>query len=70
LPDFYVLNVSDWKRLVKKIVSRRTDGAKINKENTVYWEPWDGSPKGWVGCAINLSHIGKFKDCWPSNEQP
>jgi hypothetical protein len=65
LPDFYVLDVSAWKTVVKRIVKDRTDGAKINNENTVYWEPWDGHPKGWVGCAINVSQIERYKDCWP-----
>lgn len=67
LPDFYVLDVRAWKSVAKGIVKARTDGAKINNENTVYWDPWDGSPKGWVGCAINVSQIEKYKDCWPEH---
>ncbi len=66
LPDFYVLDVAAWKKVVKKIVKGRTDGAKINEENTVYWEPWDSNPKGWVGCAINVSQIKDYKNRWPT----
>lgn len=65
LPDFYVLDVANWKKVAKRFVSNRDDGAKLSKENTVYWDPWDGSPKGWVGCAINVSNISEYKDCWP-----
>ncbi len=66
LPDFYVLNVANWKKVVKKIVKGKTDGAMINEENTVYWAPSDAS-KGWVGCYIKVSQIKEYKDCWPEH---
>lgn len=66
LPDFYVLDVPQWKKLVKEIARSKSDGAKVNKENTLYWEPWEGNSKGWKGCSISISHVEKFKDCWPS----
>ncbi len=68
LPDFYVLDVPAWKRIAKKIVKEKNDGAKINKENTVYWEAYEGQPKGWVGCAVSLSHVTEYKNKWPEHE--
>lgn len=64
-PDFYVLGVDQWKKVVKSITeSPRGAKSKIDKENTVYWDPWVGHPKGWQGCAINVSDIAAFKDAW------
>lgn len=69
-PDFYVLGVNQWKTVVKSIAnSPRGDKSKINKENTLYWEPWDGHPKVWEGCAINVRDIVAYRDAW-SNASP
>ena len=65
LPDFYVLDVDAWRSVTKRIIKKRTDGAKVNDENTVYWPPSPGYPKGWTGCAISASQVQKYKDCWP-----
>ncbi len=59
LPDFYILDVPKWKKLVKTIVETRNNNAQINEENTVYWGDWKG-------CSIKLSDIKKYKDCWPT----
>jgi hypothetical protein len=64
-PDFYVLNVKNWKKVVSAIRKKKNDGAKIDKENTLYWEPWEGNSKGWRGCSINVKDIEKYKECWP-----
>ena len=68
LPDFYVLNVPAWKKLVQSIAKNKTDGAKIDNKNTLYWEAWENNPKGWRGCAISPSQVLKYKDCWPTQE--
>ncbi|UAA37519.1 hypothetical protein KIH87_12435 [Paraneptunicella aestuarii] len=65
LPDFYVLDVKSWKSVAEGIVASKSDGAKLNSENTVYWDPYEGQPKGWKGCSISLSHVEKYKNRWP-----
>ncbi len=64
-PDFYILNVNEWKRVATSIVANKTDGAYLNEENTVCWEPWENHPKGWTGCSISLKHVEQYKDNWP-----
>ena len=64
-PDYYVLTVQDWKKVVKKLKRKLRGGAKIDKTNTLYWDPWKGNPKGWKGCAISVKDIQGYKDCWP-----
>lgn len=68
LPDFYILDVPSWRKLVRSIV-KKTNGAKIDEENTLYWDPWEGHPNGWRGCGIKPSQISKYKDCWPELAQ-
>lgn len=64
-PDYYVLTVENWKKVVKKL-KREKDGAKIDKTtNTLYWEPWKGYDKVWKGCAISVNDVQEYKDCWP-----
>lgn len=67
-PCFYVLTVSDWINVIKKIAKEKP-GAKVDKNtNTVYWEPWSKtSPNGWKGCSIRPKYIEKFKDNWPTS---
>lgn len=64
-PDYYVLTVEDWKKIVRKLKKEKY-GAKIDKKtNTLYWEPWDGYDKVWKGCSVSVKDVHEYKDCWP-----
>ncbi|NTV95364.1 MAG: hypothetical protein HGA75_08085 [Thiobacillus sp.] len=66
-PDFYVLNVAQWKTLVKKLQKSKSGNGKIDKTtNTLYWDPWEGNDKGWKGCAVTVKDVVGFRDCWPA----
>lgn len=65
-PDFYVLEVADWKKVVKALQKKKGGGAKIDTENTLYWEPWKSAPKGRKGCSVNVSDVQSYKDNWPT----
>ena len=64
-PDYYVLSVEDWKQVVKELKVKKGGGAKIDKTNTLYWEPWKGNPNGWKGCPVTVKDVVEYKDCWP-----
>jgi hypothetical protein len=64
-PDFYVLRVNDWKKVIKKIQKERGRDAKIDNENTLCWKACKGSPKGWRGCAIKIADVEAYKESWP-----
>ena len=64
-PDYYVLAVDDWKKVTKKLMRKKGQGAKIDETNTLYWDPWKGYPKGWRGCPISVAEAREYKDCWP-----
>jgi len=64
-PDYYVLAVEDWKKVVKKVKRRIGKGGKIDKTNTLYFDPREKYPKGWKGCAIPVKDVQQYKDCWP-----
>jgi hypothetical protein len=69
MPDFYVLTVSEWVGLLKKIQTRhRSKGENCHldpKTNTLVWPPWEGHPKGWSGCVVRVEEVAPFKDKWP-----
>lgn len=67
-PDFYILNVKQWIKVVNEIAESKEDGAKVDETNTLYWDPWEGNVKGWRGCSISLKHIEKYKEKWPSQQ--
>lgn len=64
-PDFYVLDVSQWETIVKKL--QKSKGGKIDKENTLYWEPYEGNEKGWKGCQVTVKDVEEFRDRWPKS---
>jgi hypothetical protein len=64
-PDYYVLTVKDWKKVVKKLKDKFNDGGKIDRTNTLYWGPWKGNPKGFRGCPVSIQDVKAYKDRWP-----
>jgi hypothetical protein len=65
-PDFYVLDVRAWKKVVTRIKKRIDDPrAKINNENTLLWPASKGKKDGWIGCQVSVSDVAEFKDTWP-----
>ena len=65
-PDFYVLDVPAWKKIVKRIKNRIKDPrAKINKENTIFWPASEGMKNGWIGCQVLVEDVAEFKNAWP-----
>ncbi len=69
-PDFFVLNVKSWKIVANKIIESKTDGAFLDSENTVSWEPWKSHPKGWKGCAISRKQVEEYQEKWPTPKKP
>ncbi|HUW20694.1 MAG TPA: hypothetical protein VMW16_15460 [Sedimentisphaerales bacterium] len=66
-PDFYVLNVSAWKKVVARIKKRVNDSrTKIDDENTLYWPASKGKNNGWVGCEVQIEDVIDYKDAWPT----
>jgi hypothetical protein len=66
-PDFYVLDVPAWKKVVSSIKKRKNDPrATINDENTLVWPASEGQKDSWVGCQISVTDVKKFKDAWPA----
>lgn len=65
-PDFYVLDVPAWKKVVNRIKKRKDDPrAKINAENTLFWPGPEGEKNSWTGCQISVADVAEFKDAWP-----
>lgn len=65
-PDFYVLDVAAWKKVITKIKKRINDPrAVLDKENTLVWPPTEGKKDGWVGCQVSVKDVAQFKDAWP-----
>ena len=66
-PDFFVLSIDDWKKVVSKIHKKRYKDKDeiINEKNSIYLEPWDENPHGWLGCNVFLSDIENYKEAWP-----
>ena len=70
-PDFYVLDVPDWIKVVKAIKKQKNDPrAQLNEENTLVWPPTEGKKDGWRGCQVSVNDIRKYKDKWPKLEMP
>jgi len=64
-PDFYVLNVQAWKKVIAKKL-KNDPRAKVNKENTVFWPAAEeGQKDTWTGCQVSVSEVEEFKDAWP-----
>jgi hypothetical protein len=69
VPEFYVLGLADWKKTVKAIRNRKLasdpdDGAKIDKHNTMYWDPIHGKKKVWIGCSVRLDDVKNYHASW------
>lgn len=65
-PDYYVLDVRAWKKVVARIKKRMEDPrAEIDKENTLFWPASKGKKDGWIGCEVLESDVAEFKDAWP-----
>ena len=66
-PDFYVLDVPAWKKVVGRIKKRKDDPrAKIDKENTLYWPGPEGENSSWTGCQVSVADVAEYKDSWPA----
>jgi hypothetical protein len=65
-PDFYVLDVEAWKKVVNlKHKQSKNKGSKIDKKtNTLYWDPWEGNEKGWRGCTVRVQDVTNCKEQW------
>lgn len=65
-PDYYVLDVTAWKRVVTRISKKKNNSrAKIDEHNTLVWEPALGEKNGWKGCEVSVSDVAEYKDAWP-----
>jgi hypothetical protein len=68
-PDFYVLDVSSWRGVVRKILRRINDTrAKVDKENTIFWPGGEGEKNAFTGCQVLVSDVAAFKNAWPDLE--
>ena len=66
-PDFYVVNVAGWKKVVGRVLKRLNDDrAKVDSENTIYWPGEEGEKNSFTGCTIKVNDIADFKDAWPN----
>lgn len=64
-PDFYVINVLTWKKVLKnKIKSIEDPRVRIDDENTLYWPGEEGGKNSFTGCHISISDIEDYKDNW------
>lgn len=68
-PDFYVLDVHAWKKIVTR-KKKNDPRATIDNENTLVWSTPEGQTKSWVGCEVSLSDVEEFKDAWPTFKPP
>lgn len=67
-PDFYVLDVDSWKN-VMNFKKSEIKGSKIDKKtNTLIWETSDGKNNGWLGCAVRVEDVVKYKEQWKNVE--
>ena len=70
-PDFYVLNVPAWKKVVTNIKKRINDPrAKLSNENTLFWPGAKGQKNAWTGCQVSVADVAAFKDAWPVFKPP
>lgn len=66
-PDYYVLDVPAWKKVVNRIKKRIEDPrAIINNENTLFWPASEGEKNGWIGCQVSVKDVTEFKNAWPT----
>ena len=66
-PDFYVLDVPAWKKVLKcKLEKLNDSSAKIDDENTMYWPGEEGEKNAWTGCQVTVADVRAFKDAWPN----
>lgn len=64
-PDFYVLDVKAWKKIVAKKL-KSDPRAKKDAENTVFWPAVEeGEKNAWTGCQVSVAEVAEYKDAWP-----
>ncbi len=56
-PDFYVLDLADWERLILE-EQKKSPGIQIDEKNRITY------PDGWKGLNIRPSHVAEAKDQW------
>lgn len=56
-PDFYVLNLEDWKVLIQQ-AKERHPRVKVDEKQTVRY------PDGWKGLNIRPTMVQQSKGCW------
>ena len=64
-PDFYVVDVSTWKKVLENKIKELEDPRiRIDDKNTMYWPGEEGEKNAWTGCSISISDIEDYKDNW------
>ena len=65
-PDFYVLDVTAWKKVIRSIKKLKDDpNAVINEENTLVWPDGSGG-FSWKGCRVRVADVENYKGAWPT----
>ncbi|NLX14533.1 MAG: hypothetical protein GXY44_12890 [Phycisphaerales bacterium] len=65
MPDFYVLNLQAWKKLILKLKKQRQRGSIIDRRtNTLHWPSDKGKSNGYYGSYISPKDIEPYKDAW------
>jgi len=64
-PEFYVLDVSLWKKVIKKKIKELEDPRVcIDGENTLYWPGEEGGKNVWTGCSVSVSDVVEYRENW------
>lgn len=69
-PDFYLLTVINWRRVINRIKLNRYKQQQCSvdkKTNTLVWPSQGNNSREWRGCEVRLPDIAEFKDRWPSS---
>ena len=56
-PDYYVLNLEDWKNLIQLEKERRPQ-VQVDEKLTIRY------PDGWKGLNIRPAMVSQYKECW------
>ena len=56
-PDFYVLNLEDWKNLLR-LEKERLLQVQVDEKLTIRY------PDGWKGLNVRPAMVSQHKDCW------
>jgi hypothetical protein len=56
--DFYILNVSDWRRYINKYVRPEGRGVRIDENYCPTWKD------GYIGTSVKPNEISKHKEAW------